>query len=231
MRNLLWVLPFIAFILGYQLLNQIYRVEKIANPQLVGKTLSEALKICSALKLNLRILGEQIDPDLPADTILTQKPQYCWLKPNQVIFVVIAKKPPIPITPQLVGLTAAEIGAQLVNDHKLKAKIYHLPNMAPQGTCFGQHPAPNLPLDVPKLILYLSAGNQRWVIMPKFVDLQLAPVQNFMANYPHIKLVIKKMVYPELVPNLVLAQKPAAGTIIDLTKLTQIELGISSQCS
>ena len=229
-NKLLWLVPFISFVLGYELLNQLYRVSKINTPNLVGKKLSEALHITSSQNLNLRILNEKIDADLPADTIISQIPTHHFIKSNQTMFVVIAKKPDIKIMPDLHGNTNNEIQAKL-NIQNLKTKSYYLPNIMPKEYCFGQSPAANQPLSRShKIITYLSQGNSQLVIMPKLVDLNLANISSMIETY---KLQTKLTYHPSshLPENYILAQKPESGAIINLEKLTLIELYVVSNPS
>lgn len=229
-NKLLWLVPFISFILGYELLNQLYTVNTIATPNLVGKQLSEALHITSSQNLNLRILSTKIDADLPADTIISQIPTHSFIKANQTIFVVISKKPDIKIMPDFNGNTNNEVQAKL-DIQNLKTKSYYLPNIAPKDHCFGQSPAASQPLlKTSKIIIYLSQGNSQLVIMPKLVNLHLADVSSLIETY---KLQTKLTYHPSsrLPANYILAQKPEAGAIINLAKLTQIELYVVSKPS
>lgn len=223
----LWLLPFICFFIGYQLLNQLYKVEKIANPNLVGQTISDAIKTCSNLNLNLRIISEQVEPNLPENTILSQKPNHAFIKQNQIVFVVASKKPEPQFAPNLYGLTASDIEAKL-KKLAIKNKSYYLPSIAPKDTCFGQSVTPEEKLNDHKLIDYISTGHNQLVIMPSLVSCSMADIKILLDSY-QIKLNIKPVVDDNLPLNSIIEQKPQAGTIIDLNKLTQIELCVASK--
>lgn len=222
LKNLSWLVPFLAFILGYQLLNHLYTVHKIPTPNLVGKKLTEAIKISSEHNLNLRILSEQIDQDLPENTILSQKPNHQNIRPNQAIFVVISKKPQSPIVPNLCGCNESELTTLLAKS-KLKTKNYYLPSLLPKGLCICQTPSTNQELAQNKLITYLSSGSTKWMIMPNLTNHLLPEVKEFLDQH-NLKINIKYLSDPKSLSNLVIEQQPAAGTIIDLDKLTQIDL-------
>lgn len=229
-KNLIWILPFCCFILGYQLLNQLYKTEKVLTPNLIGLTVAEALKITSQLKLNLRIISEQTEQDLPEDTILTQKPTTQFVKTNQVIFVVIAKKPAPQNTPNLYGLKLPEVQAKL-NSQDLQFKSYLLPSIAPQQTCFAQSPTAGHILNTNKLITYFSTGqsvdHKQLVIMPNFSGRNLTEIQNFCTSH-NLALKMRRLEHNDLPQNYnqddIVDQKPNAGTIVDLNKLTEVEL-------
>jgi beta-lactam-binding protein with PASTA domain len=223
LKSLLWIVPFLFFVMGYQLLNQLYRVEKIHTPNLVGLSINQALQVCSQLNLNLRILSEELDADLPEYTILSQKPNHNYIKPNQIIFVVVCKKPAIKIAPNLIGLNQEQINAKL-KLAKLKNQSYQLPSTAATGTCFSQSPSQNQFLNSNLIITYLSKKNSQLVIMPKLVGLDLETVQDFLQD-SQIKFSLKKINHPNwLNNNLICEQKPEPGSIIDLQNLSQIEL-------
>jgi len=223
--NLLWIIPFLSFTLGYQLLNQIYVVDKIATPNLVGKQLTEAIKITSANNLNLRIISEQIDHDLPENTIISQKPGHQAIKPNQAIFVVISTKAKSQTAPNLCGEPEEAIKKDYEN---LKIKSYHLPNIAPQKICIAQSPTAGQTLQEQKMIAYFSAGSSPWVLMPKLLGLQFSEVKTFLTTY-RLKFNVQFLPDKYSVEHTIIDQKPAAGTLINLDKLTQIELCVSSK--
>ena len=227
LSKLLWILPFISFVMGYQLLNMIYTVDKMTTPNLVGKQLTEAIKITSSHNLNLRIISEQIDADLPENTILTQKPVHQNIKPNQAIFVVVSKKPQAQIVPNLCGYTEMEI-KEILAKSNLKTKNYYLPNMAPKGYCICQTPAADATLNDHKLLTYISAGSTRWVVMPKLTGLLLTDIKNFLEMHD-IKINIKYLSDKYQPANLVIEQKPNVGTIVSLDKLTQVEIYVTTK--
>lgn len=226
-NNLLWILPFLCFVLGYQILDKVYQTQVISTPNLVGLTIAEGLKITSNLKLNLRIISEQIDQTLPPDTILSQKPSHQFIKTNQTMLVVVSTKPSTQAAPDLYGLTNQEALAKL-STKALKFKSYQIPNKAPVGTCFAQSPTAYQNLNNDTLIAYFSAKNQNLVIMPNLEQLLLSDIKNLLTTND----ILLKIKYLETLPNIskntVLAQKPIAGTIIDLNQLKQVELCLSA---
>ena len=225
--KILWTLPFFSFMLGYYLLDRLYTVEKIDTPNLVGMQLTEAVKISSSKNLNLRIINEQIDLDLPANTVLSQTPNNRQIRPNQAIFVVISKKPLAKIAPNLSNCPPAELTTRL-NQAQIKNKSYTLPSAIPKDWCICQSPPPGQIAPDGRMLTYLSQGINPLVIMPKLVNLPLEDVKSFLdmqnLKYSVTSLNQNKLDFANNA--LVVAQKPNFGTIVNLDKLTQIELAV-----
>lgn len=228
LNNLLWTLPFLCFALGYQVLNQLYPTQVIATPNLVGLNLASALKITSNLKLNLRIISQQVDQDLPEDTILSQKPTHPFIKTSQTLLIVVSQKPAAKITPNLCGLSKPEIATKL-GTQNLNFKSYQLPNLAASTTCFAQYPVAGKDLKNEPIVTYFGNQDLNLVIMPTLTGLSLSDVKNLLTTYD-LRLIIRYLEphsacqdYPK---NTIIEQKPIAGTIINLTQLKQVELGL-----
>ena len=62
-KSFLWIAPFVAFLVGYQVLRFLSHTEAIEVPSIVGMHIHDAIRILSADKLNVRILDEKSDPD------------------------------------------------------------------------------------------------------------------------------------------------------------------------
>lgn len=226
--QLLWVFPFISFIAGYVLLSLTCTVNKLATPNLVGKNLVEAVRITSSHNLNLRIVSEQLDQDLPENTILSQKPSQQNIKPNQSIFVVISKKLTAQVAPNLGGRSETEITAILAKQG-LKTKSYMLPSSnVPKGICMGQSPTANQTLYTHELLTYISAGSNQWVVMPQLLNAEIESVKSFLETNG-IKFNIKYLNDDSQPQQLVIAQKPAAGTIVNLAKMTPVDLHVTAK--
>ena len=58
----LWLLPFLSFLCGYQLIRSLYTVNTLTTPSIIGKEIQDAIKILSDNNLNPRILTEKEDP-------------------------------------------------------------------------------------------------------------------------------------------------------------------------
>lgn len=225
LTNLLWILPFAAFLAGYWILNLCYTVNRVPTPNLVGKSLSDAAKITSYANLNLRVISTQVEQDLAPDTILSQTPNHPTIKPNQTIFVVISQKPATSLAPDLYNCDKATAQKQLETDG-IKAKFYGLPSTAPQGHCFAQSPSPRGELPNQGLTIYYSALKPEPIIMPNLIGLNLSEVKSFLtANQIQIK--ISHVVDSHHAPDLIIDQSPIAGTVLELEKIKQVHLQVT----
>src|SRR5688572_10527040 len=159
-KNFLWLIPFLSFTLGYWIMHRIMHIPEITIPHLVGKHLHTILPIISQHNLNLRVIDQKEEIDLPEGIILNQTPAAgTTIKQNQPIFIVTTKKPAIILAPACIGYAIDEIHAQL-QIQGISARIYYLPHLYyPEKHCFAQSPQYNDPLENNKIILYLSSGN------------------------------------------------------------------------
>lgn len=244
LRNFLWITPFIAFLLGYQLINFFQPTPELLTPNIVGHQLYDALKNCSAQNLNLRIITEKIDPSLPDQIIISQKPYAGQtIKPNQTIFVVTSRKPDATLAPNLIGKTSVEI-KNLTQPDGLKILSYMQPSVQKAGTCIAQNPVPNSPMHKRQVTIYLSAGQNQPVLMPDLVNLELMQVQEFL-HQNNLKLVVvnldlNKNSFADTGDNtsdsngynsnnnyLITEQWPLAGTILKLDQLAEVRVKVA----
>ena len=101
-RSFLWLTPFASFIFGYLLIALLHPQPIIKTPALIGKTLDQAILILSQANLNLRIVGQKEEAQLPEGTIISQTPAPgSSIKEHQALYVTIAKKPVPQAMPSL----------------------------------------------------------------------------------------------------------------------------------
>lgn len=219
MRHLFWTLPFICFCAGYLTLSNLYHIEEIEAPALIGCTTEQALALLAQHNLNARLMHFKEDDLLPDGTIISQMPPNGQkIKPNQSIYIVVSKKPQKVKTPSCIGKALHEIEPTLTL-HKIHAKKYYITSIYPQSSCFAQHPNPDQELQDNKIILYLSKGNTKPVIIPNLVKKPLDSVIEFLTRHsmqPEISH------YPQEGPDhtcvtcSVVDQRPMAGSIMTL---------------
>ena len=83
-QNLLWMAPFLSFILGYLVMQHLIRIPEIVTPHLVGKQVHYILPIITQHHLNIRLLDQKEEIDIPEGIILNQTPAAgTIIKPNQ----------------------------------------------------------------------------------------------------------------------------------------------------
>lgn len=180
----LWIVPFLSFLLGYFLLAQVYPIETVRVPSLVGMTLEKVFPLLSNQNINIRLLAMKQDPELPDGTIVSQNPTaQTPIKPHQAIYVVVSQKPPKMRTPALINKSLSAV-EQLLKPHGIRNKMYELPSSsALAGHCIGQFPAPNVPLDEKKVITYCAAEKNTLVLLPKFKQKPVTAVTEFLDGH------------------------------------------------
>jgi len=198
-----------------------FQTRKISAPTIVGKKLLEAIAELSDHNLNVRIITQKEDPDLPQGTILSQTPKAGMsIKPNNSIYVVISKKPHKILCPMLINKKMNDIFQDL-KEKNIRNKSYLLPSNCPISSCIAQFPSAGKMLKKNNVITYISFGNKKPVLVPNFKNKKLDDVLEFLNNYPieaevfNSARYIKKSTHDDFI---VVNQKPLAGSIVNLDK-------------
>lgn len=226
-NHYLWLLPFISFICGYQLLNLVFTTDTLHTPDLIGKSSYDALGILSDNNLNARILAQKEEADLPEGTVLSQKPTpHQKVRPHTAVFLLLSKKAPTASAPDFIGKSEQEI-QKICAKYKIRIKSYYLHANATPGQCIGQIPEKDWSLPDNKMIVYISAQNQLPVLFPDLRLQTIARVRDFLHQYQIKPVVFHTQELPEYHDCndcLVIDQKPLVGSIIDLNKPIRVHL-------
>ena len=189
------------------------------TPQLVGKNIIEVSEILSNHNLNLRILAQKEDADLPTGTILNQTPPTPQrIKPHQSVFLVLSKKPPLMQAPLLVHKSRTAITQELAHSN-IRTKACYLPSPYPHDSCIAQIPAAGESLPTNRLMLYFSASANKPIIWPDFTRKPVADVVEFLENHriePHITHVATHKAHHTCDTCSVVDQRPLPGSLITL---------------
>lgn len=232
LHNLFWTLPFICFLGGYYALSKLYTVAEMPTPSLIGKTVPHALRILSAHQLNVRILAEKDDAELPEGTILSQTPvPHASIKSNQSVFLVISKKPLRKSAPDLIGKTPEQYKPD-IKEHGIRVKEYHLESAAPTGHCFAQFPQPHELLEKNDMIAYISAGNNKPILFPSFISKPIHEVAEFLTSHDmQMRIVHARPVSEQHTCDacIVLDQRPFSGSIMKLSPDKQVTVQLQVQ--
>ncbi len=230
LQSLLWLMPFFSFFIGYQLVRFLTHTVVVVVPPLVGLHVQDAIKILSADRLNVRILGEKEDPDSPSGVIISQSPGHGKkVKPHQSIFLVITRRPPTPKTPALCGLSLEEIKAKAAQE-RIEIAPYFMESSYPKNSCFAQDHVPGEELDRKSLTVYISKGTNPLRVVPSFKGKTAEEVANFLKPFG-IKI---EFVHEGLDKDhdckqcLVTEQAPLPGSIIDVAASPTIKLTTSA---
>ena len=229
-KNFLWMIPFLSFTLGYWIMRKIMHIPDIVIPHVVGKQIHTILPLITQDNLNLRLIEQKEEIDLPEGIILNQTPAAgTIIKQNQPLFIVTTKKPAVLRAPQCIGSSLDELYA-LLQTQDISPRIYYLPHLYTEKHCFAQSPQYNEPLENNKMILYISSGNNKPIIWPDFNHIPLEDVLDFL-DYYHIKpYIINDCLSKDTVNTqyMIIDQRPFAGTLLTLdeTKPLSVQLRI-----
>jgi len=178
--NFWWLSPFLAFILGYQVMQLFSPYRPIATPNLIGKSLAEAIQIATDLNLNLRQLSTRVDHDLPPQTVISQTPNCSTIKPNQTIFIVISKGPESQTVPNLLGLQLEQAQKEC-REKGVAADFHPITGNGPHSHCLAQQPSPGGCL-TNKMVVYYTTSHDQHILVPRLVGQPIQEVQTFLVS-------------------------------------------------
>src|SRR5204863_8913410 len=131
--------------------------DAVLTTHLIANQIHEIVLIISHCRLNLRLINQKEEIDLPEGIILNQTPTAgTGIKPNQPIFIVTTKKPKALPVPACIGMKVDQITLQL-EKIGICPRIYNITHHFPAQVCFAQLPEHNEPIEKNKFILYISA--------------------------------------------------------------------------
>jgi beta-lactam-binding protein with PASTA domain len=229
LKNYLWLTPFCSFMLGYCAIQKIMHIPEHTTANLIGKQLHEILPLVTQYNLNIRLLDQKEEADLPEGIILNQTPAAgTIIKPHQPLFIVTSKKPLATRAPQCIGIKSDTLVEQLKKE-AINYRVYHLPHPYPEHVCFAQSPQYNEPLEKKRMIVYISSGNNKPIIWPNFSGIPLYDVIDFLDNYAIQPHVINDDHFYNKATAVVIDQRPVAGTLltIDEHKPLSVQLRVS----
>lgn len=226
LKNSLWILPFIAFFLGYYITNRLFTIKEIDVPLVIGKEISEASKLLSDTNLNLRIVAQKENDDIPEGTILDQTPIRQKIKPNQSVYLVISKKSEKFTMPNMLGKEFKEIEA-VIKKAGIRIKVYYIDSQYKKDVCLSQLPSVGQQVNKnEKIILYLSSGQKKQVLCPDFNNIELSEVVNFL-KLNEIKYTVVTQYNQQPDPQkkyVIIDQRPICGSIMNINNSINIQL-------
>lgn len=227
--QLLFITPFIAFILGYLLISLFVYEKSIKTPALLGHSVTYALRQATEQGFSLKILAEKESTDVKPGLILAQKPvPGALIKPKQAVFITLSKSPQATTVPQFLGLPENK-WQELATTESIQTKVYPVRHQAPVGMVIAQTPEFSTPGDNHQQVkLFISSGPQVQRIMPDLAGIASEEAQEFLEGYG-----ISVSLYHEpydsrkhasLQPGTIIAQRPLAGSWISLQKPLNVQL-------
>ncbi len=213
-KNYVWTLPFLTFILGYSITQWFFHIEGVSTPHLIGKSVHEILPIVSEYRLNLRLINQKEDNDLAPGIILNQTPAPgTSIKPNQPLFIAITKNATALKAPYCIGTPIRQL-IESFKEMTIHPRVYTIAHAYPEQICFAQWPENNEPLEKNKLIIYISAGNNKPIIWPNFVGLPIQEVEEFLSEHSIVPYIINDSM--SLQNGIITDQRPQAGTLLTI---------------
>ena len=223
----LWAVPFFGFIIGYYISYFFFQRIDIVMPNLIGKNVQESLEILSLQRLSMRLMAEREAPNRPEGIVLEQIPSPSQnVRPNQNVFVVVAKKRSQLYAPDFVTKKYREVldqGARFGVD----IESVYLKSNYPKHTAIAQYPDVGQKLTQRKVTVYFSSGSEALYIMPPCKGRTVAEVEAFTRGY-NCKI---ESIHGHSMPSdhnchycRVVEQVPEAGAIIDFSKPSTITL-------
>lgn len=230
-KTYLWTLPFLAFLGGYFSLSYFYRVEELSAPLIVGKPLQEAFTILTTYNLNLRLLSEKEDPDLPEATILSQTPPAnTKIKPNQAIFCTLSKKPKKQVAPRFTNQSVEQQDI-LLKQSEIPVKKYFLESPYPQGYCIAQSPATEEYVE-DKVILYISDSGPKRVLFPDLKNKSINQVKAFFEPYSINIEIVNRTQHDKSICDdtyIISEQRPLPGSLVFLDEKLHVHVQVKKQ--
>lgn len=204
----------------------------IVVPNVVGKSVHDAMLVLSYKNLGLRLAHERIDDILPEGTIIQQIPAAeRSIKPNQPVFVTVSKKTSLPLAPQVSDQTYSQV-TKLLEKMPLTLKTIWLESSFSRNKCLGQYPLPGKEIVDNELVVFVSSGKSQLYVVPNFKGQSLEVVLELLqANKVDFELVgIQKPLQSSKNKDFVVQdQQPMAGSIVDLNKALTMHLQIEQK--
>lgn len=223
--SFIWLVPFGGFAIGYILATLFFSGRSVEVPELVGLTLVQGATRASVCQLSIRVIAEKEDCDLPAGTIISQKPlAHQTAKTQQVVYVAISKCPEAKKTPSLLGITHEQATQELAKE-SIKSHLVPIGIPATPNTVIAQYPTAQEPLHEPVLLYYAQPKPINY-IFPDCINRPLPEVLEFLAKHELKAAVTYQKPQQPSRAYRILQQRPLPGTIIsfDPAQATVVQL-------
>lgn len=230
--TILWLLPFVGFLGGYIIAYLILHKTDFPTPNIMGKSVSDAVDILSSNRLGLRLLSKEVNSTLKEGTIVKQIPSPSQkIRPNQHVFAVVTTKQQQVLVPDFFGKKNKEVVGK-INQLGLEAKIVYVHSPYTNDVCIAQHPAAGQPLPKKKFLVYFSAGKPTEVVVPSLQGQAFKDIEKGLgSSNVRVEIIHTKSVGPDHRCDecIVVDQYPKAGTFIDSAQGIQLQLHLKPQ--
>jgi len=225
----LWLVPFLGFLVGYNLSHYFLQRTDLVTPNIIGKNIQSAAVTLAQQRLGLRLLAERDDTARPEGTILEQIPQpQQTIRPNQNIFVTVSRRPTPRVAPDFNEKKLPDIEEQ-IKKMGLELKVIYLKSNYPKHSCIAQYPQAGSELINKKITVYLAQESDLLYIMPNLGNKTLTDLESFLQK----NNVEKSVFHAHEVDQThtcdqcrIVDQSPAAGSIVDINKTLSLNLQV-----
>lgn len=228
--KIIWLLPFVGFVLGYMGTYLFMQKETTITPNVIGRSLQESVAILSKQRLGIRLMREQEDVSMPEGIVLDQIPKADnKIRQNQNVFVTVSKKPSLLEAPDFLGCNIKDIQ---IRSSRSDIDILNIGLFcsSPRNTCIAQYPCPGAQLIRKRMFLCISNGSFPLFIVPNLKGFLVDQVKDF----AHSNDVSLEIVHLQNVGEdhscgdcHVVDQRPISGSIVSLEQPLQIQLQVS----
>ncbi len=226
MTRYFWLMPFFCFIGGYYTIAFFMGSQTIETPAFTGQSLHDVVANLAACRLSMRILGTVEEPTLPDGTVISQNPLAGQkIKFYQPVGIIISRAPPALLAPDFRGMTKENIleCAQAIG---ARVKFYWCPSFSSLNNCIAQFPSAGCSLPTKTIFAYLSSGLTPLRLVPDFCGKTHSEVEEFLKQHGMVVEILPGA--QSNAPGIIMAQKPPAGSFIDINTQKIVQLYVSN---
>lgn len=203
---------------GVAAIRYIFATSQVAIPDLTGQEIKYAADLLAQQHLKLRIITEQLDPQIPKDHILAQDPKPgSFTKKNQTIRVVVSQGIESSSIPDLIGKPWQD-ALRMLRGKKIRVgNVAHAHSAeVPVDSIVAQTPLANttLPLGTPVDLLVSRGPYGIVIVMPDVVEQQLFYAQQTLEKLGLVLGKIEHEEYAGVPENTILSQIPKPGSLV-----------------
>jgi len=153
----------------------VHQKKTVTVPNLIGKSIHDALDLLAPLNLSLQKVNEQYDKKFPAGTIIQQNPSPgLTVREGKTISIVLSRGGEIVFVPNLVGESLRSAELLLRRNNLVLGEIAHVYSFTlEKGKVVAQDPGPDAVVAKGNLVnLSLSLGTPPpgTILMPNFLN-------------------------------------------------------------
>ncbi len=210
---LLGALAVTYFVFAFGSMRLALRAREVTLPELRGHTVAEATAALADLGLTLRVDDlTRLDPEVPADRILTQEPPAgATLRRQRSVRVWLSSGPRIATIPRLVGesertalLRLQADGLAVAGTSEIRSSEY-----APDAIV-AQRPAPES-RGIEVALLVNRGESATSYVMPDLIGVDADGAAALLRSRAFRVTIVAEQPYPGVPPGVVLRQSPQAG--------------------